>query len=113
MTLVKACKWVCHQSAQIILSVTMSIAEEVVAMERARQRGPPGTVPSALTTSNNCKLLGPAVYKLLLHVLTTGQSDVTLITCLDDTRKLIQDLGKREAVESSHGGSVCLVRTDV
>ena len=40
------------------------------------------------------KTLAIALYKLLLHVLTTGQSDLTLVTTLQDADLLMRAIGK-------------------
>lgn len=88
----------------------MSIAQEVIALDRAQvlksQRGrrpsnatralaATGTLATSEVVAPGQLLRGvtPALYRVLLHVLTKGQSDLTLITCLDDTRRLIQDIG--------------------
>lgn len=89
----------------------MSIAQEVIALDRAQvmktQRGrrpsgvnaarsfsTPGSVASEFIPPGPLlRGVTPALYRVLLHVLTKGQSDLTLITCLDDTRRLIQDIG--------------------
>lgn len=159
LSLLKACKWVCHEAAQVVLEVTMSIAEEVVAMEKlaraaknhsthnpappptlAQTHHHPSTAGSTSTSmltmtgtarafamsmtfahtlagggggnnfvlstdiSNMVKWLSPAVYKLLLHVLTKGQSDLTLITCYDYTRKLISDIGTHARTDRRQAG---------
>jgi hypothetical protein len=120
----------------VVLESTMSIAQEVIALDRAAQAARPttttttsrglrpstGTNRSSHATQTLTRSTGgsataaaevvitagpllrgvtPALYRLLLHVLTKGQSDLTLITCLEATRKLIQDIGMPKLY---HGG---------
>lgn len=44
------------------------------------------------------KTLAIALYKLLLHVLTTGQSDLTLVTTLQDADLLMRAIGARVCI---------------
>jgi hypothetical protein len=95
----------------VVLDSTMSIAQEVIALDRAQvMKTQRGRRPSGANAARSFSTPGsaasefippgpllrgvtPALYRVLLHVLTKGQSDLTLITCLDDTRRLIQDIG--------------------
>jgi hypothetical protein len=129
MTLTKACKWVCHTAGKVILQVAMSIAEEVVAIERerkvqSRSQGlstsmtgglwynlPSARGSSVTDSGNNVKTLSLRVYKLLLHVLMTGQSDLALIDCLEATRRFIEDIGIESFLDASNHKSDWLRQT--
>lgn len=66
---------------------------------------------SVFASAQPIRAMAAATYKLLLHILTTGQSDVALINCLQCANSLMASIGIESFLDSSNNKADWLKQT--